>query len=152
MIQRVQTLFLLEIAFLSISLLFVPFQFIFTTGIGEIAINLSAPASNFVKSGWCHIAAIALNYCAILISTTCIFLYKKRPIQVKLCYFLFAIFMVLLLMLSFCDFVSGHESESAVRTNVMAYLILIICAISSWLAARYIKKDIELLKSTDRIR
>lgn len=97
-------------------------------------------------------AAIALNALAILISVITIFLFKKRELQVKLCYALMAIYFILTVMLVFCPFVQKNENISGIKTNAIAYAIFGVCIISSALAARFVKKDIELLKSADRIR
>lgn len=150
MIQRIQTLFLLEIFFLGISLLFVPVQFILLKD-GQIPVHLLPFSEGGFSSGSGHYAAIILNFTAIMIAGINIFLYKKRDLQVKLCYSLMAVFFILTAMLAFCPFIEMKDGAQ-IQRNVFAYMILAVCIISSALAARFIKKDIELLKSTDRIR
>jgi len=150
MIQRVQTLFLLQLIFLSVSLFFIPVQFIVT---GNNHINIYfLPIGVMFHSTAGHIAAIAINSLAILIALVTIFLFKKRELQLKLCYALVLFYIVLIGMIAFCPFAEKQENISQIKTNAFGYVICSVCIISAYLAARFVKKDIELLKSTDRIR
>jgi len=151
MIQRKQTLFLLEIAFLSISLLFIPVQFIIS-GTEQIPVNLLPLNSGPFVSTAGHFAAIGINALAFIIAIVTIFLFKKRELQVKLCYTLMGLYFILTGMLAFCPFVAETDAMSDIKKNVFGYALLGVMIISAALAARFIKKDIELLKSADRIR
>lgn len=150
MIQRKQTLFLLQLAFLGISLFFIPVQFIITQA-NPSHVCLMPLSSEFFHSTLGHYGAIALNIIAVIITVITIFIYRKRELQVKLCYTVAAIYLVLVLMLAFCPFVELKEGIS-IKNNVFGYIICIIAAFTAYLAAFFVKKDIELLKSTDRIR
>ena len=151
MIQRIQTLFLLEIAFLSIALLFVPVQLI-TAGTNTIALHLLPLQDQTCSSTPGHYAAIAINFIALITASITIFLYRKRDLQRKLCFLLAALFVVLLAMEGFCPFAACGETAPTITKTIIGFIITGVCAISAVLAAGYIKKDIELLKSADRIR
>ena len=150
MIQRIQTLFLLEIAFLSVSLMFIPIQFIISDGVHS-AVNLMPISNALFHSTLGHYAAIALNILVFLIAIITIFLFKKRDLQIKLCNVIVILNVILVSMFAFCPFVTLNDNL-AVKDGIFGYFILIIGAISAFVAARYVKKDIELLKSSDRIR
>jgi hypothetical protein len=150
MIQRVQTLLLLEVLFLAASLLFVPSLFVITNGTNTPVSFL--PINNEIaQSGLAHFAALGLDLIAALIALITIFIFKKRELQVKLCFVLVFIFTVLLLMVAFCPLVNNAD-KLEIRKNSFAFIILIISIVSSFIASRFIKRDIELIKSADRIR
>jgi hypothetical protein len=151
MIQRVQTLLWLEVAFLSISLLFVPVQTIILAT-GEAQVHMMPLKEAGASSTMGHIAAIILNFMAMIICFVCIFNYKKRELQIKLSWSLIVIFLVLIGMMAFCPFVNKSDAVQEVRTNVFGYLISGVAIISSFIAIRFVKKDINLLRSADRIR
>jgi hypothetical protein len=150
MIQRIQTLFLIEIIFLSVSLLFVPVQYIVNDG-NSIPVSFVPLRSGEFLSGAGHYSAIIINFLNIVLSVVIIFMYKKRELQVKLCYLLVIISVILICMIAYCPFVSLPQNIS-VNDNMFAYLILLVIAVSAYLAAHFVKKDIALLKSADRIR
>jgi hypothetical protein len=146
MIQRIQTLFLLQLAFLGISLFFIPVQFLLS---GTTAVNVQLLP--FAGSTGGHIAAVAINGFGVLLSIITIFLFKKRELQVKLCYILIVLYLIIISMFAFCPLVAKPEAAE-IKTSAFAYIVCTVCIISAFLAARFVKKDIELLKSTDRIR
>lgn len=154
MIQRIQTLFLLEIVFLGISLMFIPV--VAVTGLAETLELSFLPSQNSsVSSGGGHLAATGLNILSIALALVAIFVFKKRQLQIKLCYMIALLQLVLILMLILCPMaVLIDPSKGSIQTSgsLPAYVILSVNLISSFLAARYVKKDIELLKSADRIR
>ena len=150
MIQRVQSLLLLEVLFLSISLFFVPVEFIVVNEAHQ-AITLLPFDTGTFHSTYGHFAAIAFNICIALLALITLFLFKKRELQLKLCYLLVLLFVVLISMQAWCPFANLDE-HSAVKDNIISYVIMVVGAVSSYLASRYVKKDIDLLKSADRIR
>jgi hypothetical protein len=150
MIQRIQTLFLIEIVFLSVSLLFIPIQFIISNG-AQLPLSFMPVSNELLVSTSGHYAASVINMVAAVISLVAIFLFKKRELQLKLCYLLVVLFVILIAMVAFCPFVKLSDNV-AVKDNFLAYIILVVCAVSAFMAARYVKKDIDLLKSADRIR
>ncbi|PBQ30730.1 hypothetical protein CNR22_02725 [Sphingobacteriaceae bacterium] len=147
MIQRKQTLFLLALALTSISLLFIP---VGTASINGVPMNFSLLLKNageFHSTIW-HFLAVSLNALAIVLSVVTIFIYRKRILQIKLCYVLMLIELAIALIISFCPQSQLFQTESS-GFGIIICVIGVMCA---YLAARYIKKDIELLKSADRIR
>ncbi|MBA3683025.1 MAG: DUF4293 family protein [Bacteroidetes bacterium] len=149
MIQRKQTLFLIELIFLGLALLFVPCQNILTqTGATHVYLM---PLVDFQSTAG-HLFAVILNFIGLILATITIFIYKKRTLQVKLCYALIAIWLVLPAMMLFCPFVVKTEAILEVKTNYFVVAIALFSIIAGYLAARFIKKDIDLLKSADRIR
>lgn len=149
MIQRKQSLFLIQILFLGLSLLFVPCQTIFTK---TVATNVYLmPLTDFQSTAG-HMFAVILNFLGLVIATLTIFLFKKRDLQVKLSYSLIAIWLVLVGMMLLCPFVVKTEAVIEVRINYFVVAIGLFSMIAAYLSARFIKKDIELLKSADRIR
>jgi hypothetical protein len=149
MIQRKQTLFLFQSVFLGIALLFVP---VYTVLIGTQQVNVSLVPVNTpgLTSTAGHLAAIALNFLALIFASGAVFMYKRRPLQVKLCYAIMVIWFILAGMTAFCPFVSG--SDITVKNSFFGPVISLVGVLAAYLAAKYIKKDIELLKSADRIR
>jgi hypothetical protein len=149
MIQRKQSLFLIQIIFLGLSLLFVPCQNIFTK---TVVTNVYlAPLTDY-QSTLGHLFAVALNFLGLIVATITLFTFKKRELQIKLCYALIAIWLVLIGMMLLCPFVVKTEEMIEVKINYFVVAIGAFSVLAAFLAARFIKKDIELLKSADRIR
>ena len=149
MIQRKQTLFLIELIFLGLSLLFVPCQEILTKTTSTHVYLM--PLIDF-QSTTGHLFAVILNFIGLVLATITIFLFKKRELQVKLCYALIAVWVILPAMMLFCPFVVKTDAILEVKTNYFVVAIAVFSIIAAYLAARFIKKDIDLLKSADRIR
>lgn len=151
MIQRKQTLFLLQSAFLSISLMFIP-------SADVIANNLSTPVylipsvNPELQSTFGHFTAIALNFVNLLLCFAAIFLYRKRQTQVKLGYTMIFIWVIIAGMLAFCPFIENGTAFEAIVMNYLSVLVAAFGIIAVLFAIRFIKKDIALLKSADRIR
>jgi hypothetical protein len=147
MIQRRQTLFLFELVFLAIALLFIPSQHVSAADIYLVPVNEPGLESS---SG--HLAAVALNFAGLILAFATIFLYRKLRMQVILSYVLTFVWVILTLMILFCPFVLGRDMNSGIEPNYFAAVIGLFGIVAGILAARLIKKDIELLKSADRIR
>lgn len=150
MIQRKQTLFLLQIAFLSICLLFIPLQYItapHAAHVSLIPLN-DGPASSTTG----HFTALGLNAIGMLLAVITIFLFKNRSLQVKLCYALMAIYIILAFMLAFCPFIQINGTAQSASVNIFGYIVCAVNVLSAYLAQRFVKKDIQLIKSADRIR
>jgi len=149
MIQRKQTLFLLEMIFLGLALIFIPCQNIFTT---TSCLNLYLlPNANFQTTG-AHLFAIILNITGIFLATTTVFLYKKRSLQIKICYVLITLWLILTSMMLFCPFVSKTTEIIEIKINYFVVGIGFFSIIAAFFASHFIRKDINLLKSADRIR
>ncbi|MEO6304348.1 MAG: DUF4293 family protein, partial [Bacteroidia bacterium] len=80
------------------------------------------------------------------------FSFKKRELQVKLCYAQIVLWLVLIAMLLFCPFVTKTEAVLEISINYFVVAIGLFAIIAAYFAAHFTKKDIALLKSADRIR
>lgn len=151
MIQRRQTLFLLQLVFLGIALLFVPLGTVSSATASESIFLVPFRIPEF-QSTIGHSTAIFLNFACLILAFTTIFFYKKRELQIKLCYLQMILWLILGLMIAFCPFVQKTENIISVQSNYFGSIICIVSILAAYLAARNVKKDIDLLKSADRIR
>lgn len=125
MIQRIQTIYLILIAGILLAMLFIA-------------------QSSGIEPLYRHVLTVASGVTALLSAIT-IFYYKKRPLQVKLCYVLL---FLLTAILAFTGIVFGADALK------MKFLVIIPLAslILDVLAIQGIKKDDKLVKSLDRLR
>lgn len=145
MIQRIQTLFLI-IAAAAFGLLFVfPFASS-TTSAGELfgdgLYNLND-----------HVILLVLAILGIVVSLANIFLFKNRPLQVRLSY-LIVVFAVLLAFVATFFFMGESEqmAETQVINDQAGMYMPILAIIFGILASVFINKDEKLVKSSDRLR
>ncbi len=126
MIQRIQSVYLLLVAVISVVMLFVPIEHTELIDLRNYvyALEIFIGASAFVT----------------------IFLYKRRKHQIKHCWLLI-ILQIIILGFYFLFFSSPDRSHYYIG----AYL-LIVSIILCFLAKRAIKKDDELVRSADRLR
>ncbi|MCX7727943.1 MAG: DUF4293 domain-containing protein [Bacteroidia bacterium] len=142
MIQRIQTIYLLISIILSSLLFFFPFQSnILFSEIKDITLNWKNHANSYLQ------LASILNAFLILLTIMTIFLYKKRKIQMKLCYSISILQIILLLLM-----LHGANQEQGLPTYKLPFIIPIINTIIIQMARFYIKKDEELVRSADRLR
>jgi len=151
MIQRKQTLFLFQLIFCGIALLFIPSNKIITTN-GILDVFLIPAKDQAFQSTLGHTAAIAINLSGLILTFITIFLFKRRELQIKLCYMLMLLWITLILMICFYPFVIKTEGVNHIDVNYFNGLIGVFAIIAAWFAIKFIKKDIDLLKSADRIR
>lgn len=151
MIQRIQTLFLLQLILLGVVLMLVPSAYVLAGGETQDLYLLPANTVHF-KSSAGHWAAIIINAAGLAIALISVFLYRQRKLQRSLCFTLALLWAVLTLMIAFCPFVEGVETPASTTVNYYAVIIGILGVMGSMLSARFIKRDIELLKSAERIR
>jgi hypothetical protein len=139
MIQRKQTLFLLAVFIIAIIMIFIPFQVLLTSG-ESWNIALIAGNSWIILNSNMYYPNI-LNLLIIVLSIFTIFKYKNRPLQYKLSNViaLLNIFMVGLFFL--LPYTHANPGESIILSMGFAFL-----------AAHFIKKDEQLVRSADRIR
>jgi glucan phosphoethanolaminetransferase (alkaline phosphatase superfamily) len=148
MIQRKQTLFLLGVLIIAIAQFFIPFQ-TFTNESGNFPICLMPGCSAEIIGNNIYIALI-FNCIIIILSLIIVFLYKNRVLQHKLANLL-AVFNMFLIGLFFILSYTKDGQMEAISYQFGAFLP-IISAIFSYLAAHFIKKDEQLVRSADRIR
>lgn len=146
MIQRIQTVFLFLSVVLTGVLIFVP---IASFNIGDEIVKLSV--LNFENQPNV-LPLLILAILMMLVPCVTIFLFKKRELQLKLSslnVFLNAVFCGLI----FLFYVDKMQEILSVNASYAfgAYVPLINMVLSV-LAMRWIRKDIELIKSVDRLR
>ena len=151
MIQRKQTLFLLQSAFLSISLMFIPNAEVVRNNLST-HIYLIPMVNPELQSTIGHFTAIALNFVNLLLCFATIFLYRKRNAQVKLGYAIILVWAIITGMLAFCPFIEKDAVIENSTLNYLSILVGIFGIVVVLFAIRFIKKDIALLKSAERIR
>jgi hypothetical protein len=151
MIQRRQTLFLLQLVFCGIALLFISSVSIISNT-GTIEVYLTPSKDGAFVSTLGHLAAITINFIGLIVTFVTIFLYRNRAIQIKLCYALILIWLSLSLMILFCPFVEKTEQIQMIQINYFATVIGLVAITATYFAIKFIKKDIALIKSADRIR
>jgi len=150
MIQRIQTLYLFSLVILSVVLLLLPSaEASFSNH--QIPIYLLPISGELFHASVGQLAAMTINVISLLTTLICIFLYKKRVLQLKLSYALMIVWLAMTLILSFVPLAQEQEGMGLINTN-FGSLLGIFGMLGAYMAARHIKKDIELLKSADRIR
>ena len=149
MIQRKQTLFLVAVFIISIVMLFVPFlsissepKIIWTVTlfplltIGMVNSNIYFP--------------IVLNCLVLMLSIVTIFQFNKRPLQYKLSN-LTALLNVFIIGLFFLLSYAKDGFVGTISYSIGAFMP-VLSIVSCFLAAHFIKKDEQLVRSADRIR
>jgi hypothetical protein len=151
MIQRKQSLFLFQLVFFSIALMLIPSVTV-RSGSSEASIMMVPINHPEFSSSMGHITAIVINFVALVLTFVTVFLFKHRELQIKLCYLLIFFWLVLSLMIAFCPFAESLKEPVQSSVNYLMVLLGGFAILAATLAIRFIKKDIELLKSADRIR
>ena len=140
MLQRIQTIYLLAVIICMI-LTFV-FPVIMLSPEGQMPVDAFLRIDNYLVLS-AVIAFIFVLTCII------VFLFKKRKLQVQLCWFsniLIVAFYVLF-------FLSGFECQGSILEHVKLGMVFpLVGLILNLLAIRFIKKDEKLIRSLDRIR
>ena len=146
MIQRIQTVFLfLSVIFTGI-LFFASIAFF---NVGEDVVKLSV--LNF-ETQPNVLPLLILTVLMLLVPCVTIFLFKKRELQLKLSS-LNVLLNALCCCLVFIFYVDKmHEILSVDASYAFGTYVPLINMVLSVLAMRWIRKDIELLKSVDRLR
>lgn len=157
MIQRIQSLYLLIVSALMVTLLFVPFA-TFTGSAEEFVItawgirSLSLPETEMIMP---TIYVAVLIILAALVPLVAIFLYKRRFLQLRLCVVEVVLLAGVQIYIAMFVFKSGRLI-SGLENGSMRFSIVdifpIIGIILIYLAFRGIMRDIALIKSLDRIR
>jgi hypothetical protein len=144
MIQRIQTLFLLASAVVLGLLFWIPLA---TSNRPSVQF-LSDSVFNIMD----HPALIALTCLGIIVSLVAIFLYRKRPVQLKAGYFIIMV-SILLPVISFILFTNASAQAGDVEIYDKPGLYLPAGSIVLTAIANYfIRKDEKLVKSMDRLR
>ncbi len=147
MIQRIQTVFLFLAALAFIAL----FQFPFA--VSDVA------SKGFLQDKVFNIfdnpILIALAGLGGLIALIAIFLFKNRPLQVRLTY-LTIITGILLIVAAVVLFLNESNSQQIIDkgqiSDSIGLYMPVLGLIFGFLAARFIKKDEKVVRSADRLR
>lgn len=155
MIQRIQTVFLFFAVVFAATLFFVPIS-AFENGAELMKLTIlgvEGQSDALYFPSTYTLPLLMTTILAIIVPLVTIFLYKKREVQFKfssLNVFLNAIL---------CGLIFLYYSSNVQKTisaETVSYLfgtyIPLINMVLSILAMRWIKKDIELIKSVDRLR
>ena len=148
MIQRKQTLFLLAVVIIAIVQFFLPFQLVNTHMVTFPVDLLTGFKTPSITSNIYY--PLICNIIILILSIAIIFLYKNRVLQYKLANLL-VVFNVFLLGLFF---ILSYINDGP--TGIVSYQFgsfsPLISAFFAYLAAYFIKKDEQLVRSADRIR
>ncbi|TVR82628.1 MAG: DUF4293 family protein [Chitinophagaceae bacterium] len=142
MIQRIQTVYFLIIIFLAAVLFFTP--------IYEIKLIGESVRAFYITD---HISLLLSNIFIIGLSAINIFLFKNRPLQIKIGWFIFLLILVLsiLIRLTFHTEQQNLVSDAVFIFSYFTFLPF-LKLIFIFLAIKSIKKDEDLVKSADRFR
>ncbi|MCX7744087.1 MAG: DUF4293 domain-containing protein [Flavobacteriales bacterium] len=157
MIQRIQSVYLLMAVLFNLGMAFLPVfsineptmnyrVYAFTQSItNDSGTTITKPAP------WLIMFSISL---AIITTIVVIFMYKDRKKQIRLCYSLY-ILQILIIILALVWITTGLQIPLADVISRAHPISLIFPVVSMWwifMAQRAIKKDEELVRSVDRIR
>lgn len=145
MIQRIQTLFLLLAAGSFGALFFIPMALSDT-----VTTQFLADQKYDVTD---HPVLLGLTALGLLIAFVDIFLFKNRPLQLKLGY-LIIVLAILLPLASFLLFMneSAALNESAQVMDQAGLYLPLLAILFGFLSNYFIRKDERLVKSMDRLR
>lgn len=148
MIQRKQTLFLLQSLFFNITLFFIPNKYIYD----DLLIKKGLYLIPVINSSIGHYSAITINSLMLILTLIIVFLFKQQSFQLKLTKILCVFWLILLLMILFCPFLNKETKFIEITTNYFSLFICLAGYLSIIFACKFIKRDVELLKSSERIR
>ena len=161
MIQRIQSIFLLIAAIIPIVIIFIPIGVVDTRLVHYVYDSISLKEG--IPGGTSVIRLYYLAFCLALtagMSLFALFRYKNRVKQMQIVSITMIIFLItLLLMLWVCPdivfkkFFAARMEDYMFSFKTMPLIILIVIeALCLLMANRFIKKDEELVRSTDRLR
>lgn len=100
-----------------------------------------------------HILILVLTIAGGIVAIGAIFLYKNRPLQLKVSYLalILSILLPLVVIFLFYTEASQHIINASIdgEAGIFMPLVGVICSI---IAIRYIRKDEKVIKSMDRLR
>ncbi len=151
MIQRKQSLYLLLGAILNLVCLFLPLGSFELKGMGvsPVLYNLALVDYDGVYNfAYCPLfVTLALSGIIALVT---VFLYKNRPLQMRLCSI--SIALILIWMILHVVFMYTSLSDIGEYNKNLTTVFPFISAILFWLAYKGVRHDEQLVKSADRIR
>jgi len=151
MIQRIQTLFLLAVTVLS-GLMLTGDILLMDNGNGTIFnisfMGLGGNGAGVIQRLWPLTVIMAL---VPLLAIAAVFLYKKRPLQMRITMFVLLLSLGTLILGAFYVITFDRKIDVTLIWKVKAVLPL-VSAILAWLAYRSIMKDDLRVRSYDRLR
>jgi uncharacterized membrane protein len=147
MIQRKQSLFLLAVALVALLLFFIPF-ISFTRANEDFSLGLIEAISSISVTSHIYYPFI-LNVLVLILSFVTIFLFKNRVLQYKLANGLVLLNIFIMGLFFLLSFLNIPVDKSAFSFGAF---LPVIGAAFAFLAAHFIKKDEQLVRSADRIR
>ena len=156
MIQRIQSVFLLVAAIVTIILLFIPIGDIYTAEAQYTftCFNVHLPNGQVVMSTIYIALILILSAC---ISIYAIFKYKDRMKQTRVVSINMLVFLIAIMLMIwvFPDFLfqrKGLMQEGDIFRFNYWIMIFVLPPVCMFLANRFIRKDEQLVRSADRLR
>lgn len=147
MIQRVQSLLLLDVVIVSVLLLVFPF-----VSYENLLNTFTLREFNQPFCGAWYYVAEALNLSILVLALVTIFLYRSRMLQFRLANLIAILSAGLLAVLLFADVVKVEEFLGGTKVILWPSYLPVISMFSAFAAGVFIKKDEKLVRSADRIR
>jgi hypothetical protein len=147
MIQRIQSVLLLDVVIVSVLLLIFPFVR-YENLLNEFTLRVY----NQPFCGTWYYLAEALNAAVLVLALVAIFLYKNRMLQFKIANLVALLSAGLLVVLLFTDVVVVEPFLGGAKQVLWPSYLPIVSMFSAFLAGIFIKKDEKLVRSADRIR
>ena len=154
MIQRIQTAYLFIVCVLIMMLFFFPIvkvligddniYYLFFNGVKSI----DPGNQEMIYSTWPLLVIILI---ILLISVVSVFLYKRRIFQIRLCVYNIFLLVGVEILIFYYALLFKNKFDAIIHYS-FPVVIPVISIILTYLAFRGIKKDVELLRSYDRIR
>lgn len=157
MIQRVQSLFLAFAATAAILMFFFPVAEFYSETLGNYKLLVSGlkcmdPDPKVQASFMFAFPILALISASVILSAVTLFMYKNRPVQIRLLAFNILITIVLIIVI-FLFYMNSVQKLTGIQPvyqfGAFCPLINLIFLI---LANRFIRKDENLVRSADRLR
>ena len=144
MLQRIQTIYLLLAAVLTIAAMCLPLATLYTNGIltgtaYALGVNLQPGVMSIVS-----FVLFGLSTAILLIN---IFQFKHRPLQIKFCIVAELLLLVATLLIAYAIYTTGLEMRPTVFASFPVVAIVLTIMASS-----RIKHDERLVRSADRLR
>lgn len=144
MLQRIQTIYLLLAAVLTIAAMCLPLATLYTNGIltgtaYALGVNLQPGVMSIVS-----FVLFGLSTAILLIN---IFQFKHRPLQIKFCIVAELLLLVATLLIAYAIYATGQEMRPTVFASFPVVAIVLTIMASS-----RIKHDERLVRSADRLR
>jgi hypothetical protein len=151
MIQRIQTVYLIIVAGIMLATLFLPLGYIIV-GLDVQLFNvfgihsMAQPRELIIP--W---TLYYLPVCTVFFAILTLFFYKKRKLQINLCYLTLFSILLFYVFLFMYTYVPGERYALNI-TFVVGVVLPLVASVFGILAIRGIKKDEKLVRSLDRLR